>query len=87
LVTWVLERRPDLLDLAIAAQPTLASISFGDPKPYVERLHAAGILVASQVQSLHWSQVALDAASTIGRRDRGDRPRRSDHSRSRSRGD
>lgn len=51
LVIWVLERRPDLLDLAIAAKPTLVSISFGDPAPYVERLHRAGILVASQVQS------------------------------------
>jgi nitronate monooxygenase len=61
LVAWVIEQRPDLLDLAIAAQPTLISISFGDPAPFVPRLREAGILVASQVQNRKWATVALDA--------------------------
>lgn len=61
LVAWVLQRSPRLLDLAIAAKPTLISISFGDPAPYVERVHDAGILLASQVQSRAWAQTALDA--------------------------
>ncbi len=60
-VAWMLEERPELLDIAIAAQPNLISVSFGDPAPYVRRVHEAGILVASQVQSRHWAQVALDA--------------------------
>ena len=48
---WVLDKRPDLLEAAIALRPALVSISFGDPAPYVGPLHAAGIAVASQVQT------------------------------------
>jgi nitronate monooxygenase len=65
LVAWVLERRPQLLEIAIAAKPKLISISFGDPAPYVERVHDAGILLASQVQSRVWAQTALDAGMDI----------------------
>lgn len=65
LVVWVLERRPELLDFAIAAKPKMVSVSFGDPKPYVGRLHDAGILVASQVQNRRAAQTALDAGVDI----------------------
>jgi nitronate monooxygenase len=61
LVAWVIDERPELLDIAIDARPTLISVSFGDPAPYVPRLRAAGILVASQVQSRHWAQLAIEA--------------------------
>ncbi|MCY7302052.1 MAG: nitronate monooxygenase [Thermoleophilia bacterium] len=65
LVAWAIEQRPELLDIAIAARPTLISISFGDPAPYVSRLHEAGIIVASQVQSRDWAAVALEAGVDI----------------------
>lgn len=65
LVAWVLERRPKLLDIAIAAQPKFVSISFGDPAPYVRRLHDAGILAGSQVQNRKWAQIAIDAGVDI----------------------
>jgi nitronate monooxygenase len=65
LVAWVIAQRPDLLELAIAARPTLISISFGDPAPYVPRLREAGILVASQVQNREWASVALDAGVDV----------------------
>ncbi len=65
LVSWVIDRRPELLDIAIDAKPTLISISFGDAGPHVERLHDAGILVASQVQSRHWAEVAIGAGVDI----------------------
>jgi nitronate monooxygenase len=65
LVTWVIERRPELLDLAIAARPQLIAVSFGDPSPWVSRLHDEGILVASQVQSRHWAEVALEAGVDV----------------------
>ena len=65
LVSWVIDRRPELLDIAIHAKPTLISISFGDAGPHVERLHDAGILVASQVQSRHWAEVAIGAGVDI----------------------
>ncbi|MGZ4409370.1 MAG: NAD(P)H-dependent flavin oxidoreductase [Gaiellaceae bacterium] len=65
LVAWVIEQRPELLEIAIAARPTLISISFGDPGPYVSRLRAAGIVVASQVQSRMWASTALDAGVDV----------------------
>ena len=65
LVAWVLQRSPRLLDMAIAAKPKLISISFGDPAPYVQRVHGAGILLASQVQSRAWAQTALDAGVDV----------------------
>jgi len=65
LVRWVLDRRPDLVDIAIDAKPAIVSISFGDPEPYVRRFHDAGILVAAQVQSRAWAQAALDAGCDV----------------------
>ncbi len=65
LVAWVLAKRPSLLDLAIAARPRLISISFGDVGPYVETVQAAGILLASQVQSRQSARRALDAGVDI----------------------
>ena len=61
LAAWVVERRPELLEIAIAAKPTLISVSFGDPGPYVARIREAGILVACQVQSRRWAETALAA--------------------------
>ena len=65
LVAWVLERSPRLLDIALAAKPKLISISFGNPAAYVKRVHDAGVLLASQVQSRAWAQTALDAGVDI----------------------
>ena len=65
LVSWVIDARPELLDIAIAARPTLISISFGDAGAARARLHDAGILVASQVQSRHWAEVAVEAGVDI----------------------
>jgi nitronate monooxygenase len=65
LVAWGIEQRPELLQIAIAARPTLVGISFGDPAPYVSQLHDAGILVASQVQSREWAEVAVEAGVDV----------------------
>jgi nitronate monooxygenase len=65
LVAWVLDRRPQLLDIAIGAKPRLISISFGDPSPYAKRVHDAGILLGAQVQSRAWAQTALDGGVDI----------------------
>ena len=52
LMAWALERRPELLTAAIATEPVLVSVSFGDPGPFVGPLHDAGIAVATAVNSL-----------------------------------
>ena len=65
LVAWVLQRRPSLLDLAIAARPKFISISFGDPAPYAHSVHEAGILFGSQIQNRTSAQVAIDAGVDV----------------------
>jgi nitronate monooxygenase len=61
LMVWVLADRPDLFEATIAAHPSLVSVSFGDPAPYVGPLHDAGIAVAAQVNTTADVHVALDA--------------------------
>ena len=51
LMVWALERRPELLDAALAEKPFLISLSFGDVAPYASRLREAGIALATQVNS------------------------------------
>ena len=62
LMIWALERRPELFDAALDVRPFLLALSFGSPAPYVERGHAAGILVATQVNSV----AAAREAETAG---------------------
>ncbi|MGI8742266.1 MAG: NAD(P)H-dependent flavin oxidoreductase [Bryobacteraceae bacterium] len=61
LMAWLLEARPELLDAAIREQPFLISISFGSVQPYSDRLHRAGILLATQVNN-HAAAVAAAQA-------------------------
>jgi nitronate monooxygenase len=61
LMIWAIERRPELLEASIAARPYMMSISFGDPTPYVKRLHDAGMLVSTQVNTREQTSKALEA--------------------------
>jgi len=65
LMAWALERRPELLTAAIAAEPALVSVSFGDPGPFVGPLHDAGIAVATAVNSLADLERALQAGADV----------------------
>jgi nitronate monooxygenase len=65
LMIWVLGDRPDLFEATVAAQPSLVSMSFGDPEPYVGPLHDAGIAVASQVNTLADAHRALEAGVDV----------------------
>jgi nitronate monooxygenase len=62
---WAIERQPRLLDAAIGQCPDLISISFADPAPYVAKVHANGILLATQVQSRADAQLALRAGVDV----------------------
>ncbi|MHB1554263.1 MAG: NAD(P)H-dependent flavin oxidoreductase [Acidimicrobiales bacterium] len=65
LMAWALGDRPELLEETVTAKPAFVSVSFGSPAPYVERLHEAGITVASQVQSTARAIAAVDAGVDI----------------------
>ena len=61
LMAWALDDCPELLERTLEARPTLVSVSFGSPRPYVEALHDAGIMVASQVQDVASAVAAAEA--------------------------
>jgi len=61
LIVWVIEQQPELLDAAIAQQPFLISISFGDVRPYAERVKRAGIQLVSQVNTRKAAVAAAEA--------------------------
>jgi nitronate monooxygenase len=65
LMAWVLADRPDLFEATIAAQPSLVSVSFGDPEPYVGPLHDAGIAVAAQVNTVADVHRAVEAGVDV----------------------
>jgi nitronate monooxygenase len=65
LMVWALDDRPDLLEATIAAEPSLVSVSFGDPEPYVGPLHDAGIAVAAQVNTAADVVRAVDAGVDV----------------------
>lgn len=65
LMAWALPDQPELLAATIAAQPSLVSVSFGDPGPWVGPLHDAGIAVAAQVNRTSDIHRALEAGVDV----------------------
>jgi nitronate monooxygenase len=64
-ITWSLARDPELLDAALARRPATVMLSFGELRPFVERVHAAGVPLTAQVQNLDHARRALDAGADI----------------------
>ncbi|SOC51778.1 nitronate monooxygenase [Blastococcus aggregatus] len=65
LMIWTLADRPELFDATVAARPSLVSMSFGDPAPWVGPLHDAGIAVAAQVNTVADAHRALEAGVDV----------------------
>ncbi|KWX26026.1 2-nitropropane dioxygenase [Mycolicibacterium wolinskyi] len=65
LVHWVMVDRPELFEIALAAQPTLLSVSFGDDWDWVRHAHDAGVKVATQVPTVDAARRAADAGVDV----------------------
>jgi nitronate monooxygenase len=65
LMSWALERRPELLDAVLAERPAAVSLSFGDPAPYVGRVRGAGAVAMSQVQDAEKAERAVEAGVDV----------------------
>ena len=65
LVDWVIRAQPDLLETALAARPTLLSVSFGADLSWVDQAHAAGILAATQVYDTDSARRARDGGLDV----------------------
>lgn len=61
LMIWALEDKPEQFEAVLEAKPTVVSLGFGDPAPYVDRAHAAGISVVAPVNNLTQLKAALAA--------------------------
>jgi nitronate monooxygenase len=64
-ITWSLAQQADLLDQALERQPAAIMLSFGDLRPFDERIRAAGVPLIAQVQILDQARQALDAGADI----------------------
>jgi nitronate monooxygenase len=64
-ITWSLARNPGLLDVALAQQPATIMLSFGDLRPFADRIRAAGIPLTAQVQKLEHARQALDGGADV----------------------
>ena len=64
-ITWSLARSPELLDETLERRPTAVMLSFGDLQPFAERIHAAGLPVIAQAQTLEQARRALAAGAEI----------------------
>jgi nitronate monooxygenase len=64
-ITWSLAKRPELLDLALQHRPAALMLSFGDPKPFAQKIKAAGALLICQIQNLRHLDDALAAEADI----------------------
>ena len=45
-ITWSLAKQPALLDIALEAGPRAIMLSFGDPKPFAQRVKSSGAMAA-----------------------------------------
>ena len=64
-ITWSLARNPDLLDMVLDQQPATVMLSFGDLRPFADRIHAVGVPLIAQVQTLDHARQALDAGADM----------------------
>jgi nitronate monooxygenase len=65
-ITWSLAKQPHLLELVLAREPKALMLSFGDPSAFASAIHAAGVPLLCQCQTLDHVRAALDAgAGTI----------------------
>ena len=64
-ITWRLDARMALLDMALEHGVAAVLLSFGEVAPYADRVHAAGALLIAQVQSLAQARAALGAGADV----------------------
>lgn len=64
-ITWALQDKPDLLDLALSRNPRAIFLSFGDIAPFAPRIRAANIPLVAQVQTVAGARAAVDNGATI----------------------
>ncbi|MDP4005751.1 nitronate monooxygenase family protein [Methylobacterium sp. NEAU K] len=64
-ITWSMAQDPSLLDAALARTPAALMLSFADPAPFADRIHAAGVPLICQVHTLAHARRALEVGAAV----------------------
>lgn len=64
-ITWSMAKQPKLLDLALEHKPTAVVLSFGDPRPFVDRIKQSGAILICQIQSIALAKEAAAAGADV----------------------
>jgi nitronate monooxygenase len=64
-ITWSAAQKPELLEQALERNPATIMLSFGDLRPFADRIRAAGVPLTAQVQNLDHARQALDAGADL----------------------
>lgn len=62
-ITWALSRVPHVLDTVLSHKPFCVFLSFGDPRPFSDRIRSSGARLICQVQCLAHIRDALEAGA------------------------
>ena len=64
-ITWSLAKQPGLLTETLARKPAAVMLSFGDPAPFADEIHAAGAKLICQVQTVADAHAAVEAGADL----------------------
>lgn len=64
-ITWSLRKSPSILGDALRHRPAAVMLSFGDPRPFVEEIRAAGAALICQCQDMAHVLDALDVQADV----------------------
>jgi nitronate monooxygenase len=62
-IQWIVDRRPEMWDIALQLRPHAVSLSFGAPEVYIEKAKMAGIRVLYQAQTVNLARRAAAAGA------------------------
>lgn len=64
-ITFALAKRPEALGIALEAEVPAVLLSFGDPRPFADAVHASGALLICQVQTSDEIGAAVEAGADV----------------------
>ena len=64
-ITWSLRQTPSLLSEVLKHRPRAVMLSFGDPRPFVDEIRAAGALLICQCQNLEHVRDAVAVGADL----------------------
>jgi nitronate monooxygenase len=64
-ITWSMAKQPKLLDLALDRKPAAIMLSFGDPRPFADRIKRTGAILICQIQSIAIAKEAVAAGADV----------------------